>query len=97
MHFNSRYFMASEHDIGWIRLLAITLLPVFRCEAVCRAVAKSLIAIASSFLILSTTPPARAQQATVALFQNVWIFEGKSDVVAVASNVLIQDIKIGKI
>jgi hypothetical protein len=37
---------------------------------------------------MSASPPAQAQQGTAVLFQNVRIFDGKSDVLSGPSNVL---------
>jgi imidazolonepropionase-like amidohydrolase len=73
------------------------LLPVFCRESFCRKAVKALIAAASGCLILSTAPPAQAQQATAVLFQNVRIFDGKSDALSAASSVLVRDNKIEKI
>src|SRR5437879_6327416 len=41
--------------------------------------------------------PAQAQQGTAVLFQNVRIFDGKSDTLSASSNVLVRDNKIEKI
>ncbi|HEY2465887.1 MAG TPA: amidohydrolase family protein, partial [Steroidobacteraceae bacterium] len=73
------------------------LLPAFRRESFCRKAVKALIAAASACLILSTALPAQAQQATAVLFQNVRIFDGKSDALSAASSVLVRDNKIEKI
>jgi imidazolonepropionase-like amidohydrolase len=59
--------------------------------------ARSLIAVASICLSLSSVPPAQAQPATALLFQNVRIFDGKSDTLSGPSNVLVRDNKIEKI
>jgi imidazolonepropionase-like amidohydrolase len=58
---------------------------------------KGLTAVVSICLGLSTAPPAQAQQATSVIFQNVRIFDGKSDALSVPSNVLVRDNKIEKI
>jgi imidazolonepropionase-like amidohydrolase len=58
---------------------------------------RNLAAIAWIVLSLSVSPPARAQQPSATLFQNVRIFDGKSGVLSAPSNVLIQDKKIQKI
>jgi imidazolonepropionase-like amidohydrolase len=56
-----------------------------------------LIAAASICLSLPGAPPAQAQSAKAVLFQNVRIFDGKSDALSPPSNVLVRDNKIEKI
>ena len=48
-------------------------------------------------LSLSIVLPARARQATAVLFQDVRVFDGKSDALSAPSNVLVRDNKIEKI
>jgi hypothetical protein len=97
MRLNSRCSWLQSATAGGYVLLDMMLLRVFRRESFCRNGVKVLITTASGCLILSTALPAQAQQATAVLFQNVRIFDGKSDVLSAASSVLIQDNKIEKI
>jgi imidazolonepropionase-like amidohydrolase len=60
-------------------------------------VAGNLAVLASIGLSLSTSPAARAQQASAILFENVRIFDGRSDALSGPSNVLIGGNKIEKI
>ena len=57
----------------------------------------SFIAVASICLTLPGAPPAQAQSGKAVLFQNVRIFDGKSDALSPPSNVLVRDNKIEKI
>jgi imidazolonepropionase-like amidohydrolase len=56
-----------------------------------------LIAVASICLTLTGAPSAKAQPAAGVLFQNVRIFDGKSDALSPPSNVLVRDNKIEKV
>jgi imidazolonepropionase-like amidohydrolase len=56
-----------------------------------------LVAAASICLGLSSAPSAQAQSAKAVLFQNVRIFDGKSDALSPPSNVLVRDNKIEKV
>jgi imidazolonepropionase-like amidohydrolase len=67
------------------------------CLRKSRKVAKNLAVLASFVLSLSTSPPVRAQQAGATLFENVRIFDGKSDAVSGPTSVLIRGNKIEKI
>jgi imidazolonepropionase-like amidohydrolase len=57
----------------------------------------SLVAVASICLSPLSAPPAQAQATKVVLFQNVRIFDGKSDALSAPSNVLVRDNKIEKV
>jgi imidazolonepropionase-like amidohydrolase len=100
MHWNSRCLWPPGTTLAGYGSLGMMLSPSFSCEEFYRKVANSLIALAAIacyFLILPAAPPARAQQATAVLFQNVRIFDGKSDALSAPSSVLIRDNKIEKI
>ncbi|WP_213285101.1 amidohydrolase family protein [Bradyrhizobium sp. sGM-13] len=61
-------------------------------------VVKILAVAASTALSLAAgLPPVQAQQGAAVLFQNVRIFDGRSDTLSASSNVLIRDKKIEKI
>jgi imidazolonepropionase-like amidohydrolase len=66
------------------------------CEAA-KSLIACLIAAASICLTLPGAPSAQAQPAAGVLFQNVRIFDGKSDALSPPSNVLVRDNKIEKV
>jgi imidazolonepropionase-like amidohydrolase len=71
------------------------------CSKMLCGAAKSLIAclIAAVSICLSLpgAPSAQAQPAVAVLFQNVRVFDGKSDTLSAPSNVLVRDNKIAKV
>ncbi len=67
------------------------------CSKIFFGATKSLIALVAICVCLTGAPLAQAQQATAVLFQNVRVFDGKSDALSAPSNVLVRNNKIEKI